>query len=148
MPRDVNSKELAMDLKRTMTRLVKIMRRRMGKDEPFSLTELSTLGSIRRQSGITPSELAAKEKVTNQSMSQIIKKLSDHGYIKKRRSQKDKRKMLLQITSGGREYVEHRLLKKREWLSKAIMEKTTQSERETLLKAVEVLRKLTAESLD
>jgi DNA-binding MarR family transcriptional regulator len=145
---NISNEELAVNLKRTMTRLVKIMRSEMEQNEPFSLTELSTLGTISRHSGITPSELAAKEKVTNQSVSQIIKKLSGRGYIKKTRSQKDKRKMLLRITSGGKEYIEHRLHKKREWLSKSIMEKTTQSEKEILQKTVVIFRKLTGELPD
>jgi DNA-binding MarR family transcriptional regulator len=114
----------------------------MRKDETFSLIELSTLGLIYRHSKITPSELAAREKVTNQSMSQIIKKLSNQGYIKKTRSKKDKRKMLLTITPGGSEYVELRVHKKREWLANAIIENTTQSEKEVLQKTVEILRKL------
>jgi DNA-binding MarR family transcriptional regulator len=142
---NIDNKELAVNLKRTMSRLVKIMRREMRKDEIFSLTELSTLGLIYRHSGIIPSELAAREKVTNQSMSQIIKKLSNHSYIKKKRSRKDKRKTLLTITSEGREYVELRVHKKREWLATAIIENTTQSEREVLQKTVSILRKLAGE---
>jgi DNA-binding MarR family transcriptional regulator len=139
---NIENEKLAVDLKRTISRLIKIMRRETRKDASFSLTELSTLGSIYRHSEITPSELAAREKVTNQSMSQITKKLSNRGHIKKTRSKKDKRKMLITMTSQGRKFVELKAHKKREWLAKAIAEKTMQSEKEILQKAVEILKKL------
>jgi DNA-binding MarR family transcriptional regulator len=82
------------------------------------------------------------EKVTAQSMSQIINKLLEHGFIKKTPSKTDKRKVIITITATGGKIVEKRRLEKQEWLAQSILEKTTQKEKELLVNAIKVLAKL------
>ena len=82
------------------------------------------------------------EKVTAQSMSQIINKLLEHGFIKKTPSKTDKRKVIITITATGKKIVEKRRLEKQEWLAQSIFEKTTQTEKEILVNAIKVLAKL------
>jgi DNA-binding MarR family transcriptional regulator len=82
------------------------------------------------------------EKVTAQSMSQIINKLLEHGFIKKTPSKTDKRKVIITITETGKKNVEKRRLEKQEWLAQSILEKTTQKEKELLVNAIKVLAKL------
>jgi DNA-binding MarR family transcriptional regulator len=89
-----------------------------------------------------PSELAAKEKVTSQSMSQIIRKLELNGYIEKTPSTEDKRKVIITITSKGKEFIELKKNKSHEWLEKAISEKTSEAEKKILLSAITILTKL------
>ncbi len=118
--------EIAANLRVVISRLVKILRSEIKNDELLSLTERSTLALVYQYSAILPSELAAMEKVTSQSMSQIINKLLSQGYIKKTPSKKDKRKVIITITAAGKKSIEKKRLEKQEWLAQSIFEKTTQ----------------------
>jgi DNA-binding MarR family transcriptional regulator len=134
--------EIAEQLRFVISRLVKILRSQIKNDELLSLTESSTLASVYQYAEILPSELAAIEKVTAQSMSQIIQALLGHGYIKKTSSTSDKRKVIITITAAGKKTVEKRRHEKQEWLAQSLFEKTTQREKETLINAIKVLTKL------
>ncbi|MFZ1977879.1 MAG: MarR family transcriptional regulator [Bacteroidota bacterium] len=134
--------ELAENLRVVISRLVKILRTQTKNDELLSLTESSTLAVIHDYKEILPSELAAAEKVTPQSMSQIINKLLDHGFIKRASSRTDKRKVLITITAAGIKAVEKRRSERQEWLARSIGEKTTQKEKEVLINAITVMAKL------
>ena len=139
-PTNVN--EIAANLRVVLSRLVKIMRNEIRNEELLSLTERSTLALVYQYAKILPSELAAMEKVTAQSMSQIINKLLKLGYIEKTSSKTDKRKVIVTITLTGKKFVEQKRLKRQEWLAKSIFEKTTQKEKEVLVNAIDVLTKL------
>jgi DNA-binding MarR family transcriptional regulator len=139
---DINDNELASRLRMSITRLVKVIRTEVRHDEVLSLTERSTLLMVCQYSKMLPSELAAKEKVTSQSMSQIIRKLELNGYIEKTPSTEDKRKVIISITSKGKEFIELKKNKSHEWLEKAISEKTSEAEKKILLSAITILTKL------
>ncbi len=134
--------EIAANLRVAISRLVKILRSETRGDELLSLTERSTLVLIYQSTGTLPSELASIEKVTTQSMSQIIHKLLGLGFIKKTSSKTDGRKVIITITNAGKKFVENKRHEKQEWLAKAINEKATQKEKEILKHAIKVLTKL------
>ena len=138
----LNDSELASGLHVSISRLIKILRSEVRHDELLSLTERSTLSVIYQYSKILPSELAAIEKVTSQSMSQIINKLYFHGYIKRTPSVQDRRKVIITITSRGKEFIELKNSRSQEWLARAISDKTTEFEKEILRDAILVLTKL------
>jgi DNA-binding MarR family transcriptional regulator len=125
-----------------MSRLVKVIRSEVRHDESLSLTERSSLSMLYQHSQMLPSELAAIEKVTSQSMSQIIHKLSDLGFVDKTPSTEDGRKVIITITSKGREFIELKRNKTMEWLEKAISEKTTKAEKRILMDTINILTKL------
>jgi len=75
-------------------------------------------------------------------MSQIINKLSLNGYITKTPSTEDKRKVIITLTSMGKEFIELKRNKSQEWLAKTISEKTTESEKQILMNAITILTKL------
>jgi DNA-binding MarR family transcriptional regulator len=139
---DVNNNEIAANLRVVISRLAKILRNETKNDELLSLTERSTLALVYQNSEMLPSELAAIEKVTNQSMSQVINKLLEHGYIKKTSSKTDKRKVIITITQAGKKFVEKKRQEKQEWLAQAIFEKISRKEKEILASAIKVLTKL------
>jgi DNA-binding MarR family transcriptional regulator len=138
----INENELALQLKTAISRLVKVIRHEVRHDEILSLTERSTLFLISQQASMLPSELATKEKVTNQSMSQIINKLCHIGYVIKTPSIEDKRKVIVTVTSKGKEFIEFKKNKKTEWLAKTISKKTTAAEKAILTDAITILTKL------
>jgi len=106
------------------------------------MTEVETIGHLFHQSSLLPTELAVLTRVKTQSMSQILKKLEEHGVIKRTPSKDDKRKVFISITSLGKKMVEKTKYERDEWL-KGVIEKTlTDKEKETLIKALPILNKL------
>src|SRR4051812_10563503 len=134
--------KIASELRTVISRLNKVLRRETSNKEGLSLTERSTLFIIYQNTIVLPSELAAIEKVTSQSMSQIINKLLNLGYINKTDSIQDKRKTLITLTSGGKEIVERIKKEREEWLANTINAKITTEEKEILAKSIDVLQKL------
>ena len=141
MERGIES-QMAGDLRVVISRLVKIIRCEVKQDQLLSLTERSTLSLVYQHTAMLPSELASLEKVTNQSMSQIINKLSRLGYVNKTSSTTDRRKVIVSITTTGKKFIDKKREDSQEWLAKSIREKTTQREKEILSKAITVLTKL------
>ena len=134
--------EIAGHIRAVIHRLVKVLRKQTRNDEMLSLTERSTLGMLYQHGQLLPTELAQMEKVTTQSMSQVINHLFELNYILRHPSADDKRKVLLSLTPAGKADVEQRRLDKQEWLARALHEKVTPEERELLMEAIKVLTKL------
>jgi DNA-binding MarR family transcriptional regulator len=142
---DLRDIELAAAIRTVIHRLVKLLRRETRNEADLSLTERSTLGSLYHHLELPPSELAQLEKVTSQSMSQIINHLFEINYIHKTPSGEDKRKTLLTLTPTGKAFVENSRQQKQEWLARALYEKTTAEEKQLLLQAMQIMAKLVDE---
>lgn len=137
--------EIATGLRTAIGRLVKILRRETRNEAMLSITERSTLGLIEQHPGLLPTELAAMEKVTTQSISQVINHLSALGYVDKKASTDDKRKVLLSVTPSGKEYIDRLRQEKQEWLARTIHEKINPADKEILVAAIQILAKLNEE---
>jgi len=135
--------EIANHLTNELSRLIKLLRSKAKNKNSLSLTERSTLGLVYANAEILPSELATTEKVTAQSMSQILNRLFKLGFIKRNPSKTDKRKVFITITATGKKEIEKNKQEKREWLAQAISEKLSSKEKRTLIDAVAVLNSLT-----
>jgi DNA-binding MarR family transcriptional regulator len=137
--------EIAAALRTVIHRLVKLLRRQTHEKGSFSLTERSVMGSLYQLGEQPPSTLAQLEKVTSQSMSQIISNLDEAGMISKTPSGADKRKVLLSLSPAGRRYVEDARDRKQEWLAHALQEKVNDEEKEVLTEALKILIKIIEE---
>jgi len=138
-PRDA---EIAANLRAVIHRLVKLLRKHTRNDEMLSLTERSTLSLIYQHGQILPSELAQIEKVSTQSISQVINRLAETEYIFRTQDEQDKRKVLIALTPSGKEYIERHRQEKQEWLAHMLHEKISPAEKETLAAAMAILSKL------
>jgi DNA-binding MarR family transcriptional regulator len=134
--------QVAAQLRTTIHRLVKLLRRETRNDAQLSLTERATLGLLYNEGQLAPSDIARTEKVTTQSISQVINHLAELSYIERTPSDDDKRKVLLSLTPMGRAYVEQIRHDKQEWLAKALHEKVSPAEKELLMEALQILTKL------
>jgi DNA-binding MarR family transcriptional regulator len=134
--------EVAANLRITIHRLVKLLRRQTTNDSDLSLTERSTMGSLYNHGELASSALAQMEKVTTQSMSQIITHLYELNYIHKTPSEEDKRKVLLSLTTEGKDLVEDSRQRKQEWLAHALHEKVSPAEKDLLMEALKIMTKL------
>ena len=91
---------------------------------------------------ILPNELAAMEKITTQSMSQVLSNLLNLGLIKRRISQQDKRKVIISLSEAGISLIHKSRSEKDEWLSRALEATCTAEEQEIMKKALAPLAKL------
>lgn len=137
--------EVAAAVRTVIHRVVKMLRRKVNTESPFSLTERSVMGSLYHQGELPPSTLAQLEKVTTQSMSQIINNLCEAGMIHKAPSGGDKRMVLLSLTPAGRAYVEDNRQRKQEWLANALQQKVNAGEKDVLMEAMKILIKIIEE---
>ena len=134
--------ELATTLRTSISRLVKVICRQTRNMEQLSMTERSTLAVLDLNPGLLPTELAAMERVTTQSMSQVVNHLSKLGFILRTPSPEDGRKVLLSLTLQGRQYLEKARQEKQEWLARTIHERLSAKEKETLMEAMAILTRL------
>lgn len=134
--------QFATDLRTVITRLVKKLRKKSVTGQQFSLTERSTLGLLLQHGQLLPSELAAMEKITNQSMSQILNHFLEDGLITRTASETDKRKVIISLTELGSQMITQVLNERDEWLSEAIKETLNAEERELISKAIGPMTKL------
>ncbi len=126
--------ELASELSTVVTRLVKKLRKGSATGQQLSLTERTTLGLL-NSGDMLPSELAAAEKITNQSMSQILSHLMELGLIFRTASETDKRKVIISLTEAGKQMIQQVKSEKNEWLS-AALEATCTDEEQALIRKV------------
>ena len=136
---------IATNLRTSIQRLVKVLRRHTRNSEMLSLTERSSLGWLYQHERLLPTELAQFEKVTTQSMSQVVSHLFELGLIKKTPSDADKRKTYLSLTDQGRHWIEQARQEKQEWLAQVLHQKTSEKEKEILAAAADILNRLADE---
>jgi DNA-binding MarR family transcriptional regulator len=129
------------ELRTALARLVKKLRKKTVSGQHLSLTERSTM--VQLQNGaMLPSELAANEHITNQSMSQIVAHLLELGYINRTPSETDGRKVLISLTAAGAAVLAQVRSERDEWLLKAIKETCTAEEQEIIKRVVIPLTKI------
>jgi DNA-binding MarR family transcriptional regulator len=138
----MNDMEIAANLRTSLHRLVKLMRRQTRNEGQLSLTERSALGLLYPDRQLAPSDIARAEKVTTQSMSQVVNHLAELGFIARAPSAEDGRKVLISLTAMGRLRVEQARQEKQEWLARALHEKVTAKEKELLVDALHIITKL------
>ncbi|HXS35593.1 MAG TPA: MarR family transcriptional regulator [Flavipsychrobacter sp.] len=123
--------QLASELRTVVSRLVKKLKK-ISTAEGLSLTERSTLVLLDQHRELLPSELAAIEKITTQSMSQILNHLLELGYINRKSSKTDKRKVIISLSKAGQNVINKTRSERDEWLSKALAEACSAKERDML----------------
>ena len=133
---------LATKLRPVLTRLVRKLRKLSPADTPLSQSERSVLVLLEQNGELLSAELAVMEKITPQSMGQIINHLSALNLIDKKVSPTDKRKILLSISAQGAKMIQQVRNERDEWLSKALRQTCTPAEQQLLLQAIESLNKL------
>jgi len=142
MINEQNNALLASDLRTVISRLMKKLRSKSTISEKLSMTERSTIALLDQHKELLPSELAAMEKITTQSMSQILNHLFELGYINRKISKTDKRKAIISLSKAGENILYKTRSERDEWLSKALNETCSVKEQELLRRAIEPLTKL------
>ncbi|MDB5089748.1 MAG: hypothetical protein JWR09_3742 [Mucilaginibacter sp.] len=137
-----NDIQFASDLRNVMIRLIKKLRKESPTGAQLSLTERSTMALLYQKKEMLPSELAAAEMITNQSMSQVLNHLSELGYIIRAASTTDKRKVNISLSGLGESTLLQFRHERDEWLANAIAKACTPDEQELLRHIIVPLNKV------
>ncbi|MBW0018008.1 MAG: MarR family transcriptional regulator [Mycobacterium sp.] len=138
--------ELAVGLHRALAKLISILRR----GDPsgvvagdLTLAQLSILVTLLDQGPIRMTDLAAHERVRTPTTTVAIRRLEKIGLVKRSRDPSDLRAVLVDITQRGRAVHAESLANRHAALA-AMLSKLSESDLETLLKALAPLDRLAA----
>ena len=116
--------------------------RRLRAEYSFPVAQASVLSRLDREGAQTTSGLAAAERVRPQSMAQTLTELETAGLIGRQPDPADGRRVLIELTTLGRERVLEARGQREDWLAAAITDELDPEEQRTLLAAVPLLRRL------
>ncbi len=89
----------------TIGRLDRVLRRRLGTAvEPAGLTlpAYTALSVLRAQDGLSNAQLARRSLITPQSMSEVLGRLVEQGYVRRRTDPGQGRVIRIELTAPGR----------------------------------------------
>ncbi|MGW0883547.1 MarR family winged helix-turn-helix transcriptional regulator [Streptomyces sp. NPDC002671] len=131
----------ARDLRVVFSRLRRRIRE-VAQDAGLTPSQESALSLVGKHGAATASALAAAEGVRPQSMATTLAALDQHGLIRRAPDPADGRRQLVTLTEAGRARVEGNKQLREEWLARAFEDRYTEDERQTILKAMELLERL------
>lgn len=131
---------LASALRISVMRLARRLRNER-EDTSFTLTQLSTLGTLERLGPVTLGELAAAERVQPPSMTRIISGLEELGLVAREPDPNDGRLVIVRLADEGKALLEADRRRREAWLNQRLRQ-LTGDERAVLREAVPVLEKL------
>ncbi|MBI1306351.1 MAG: MarR family transcriptional regulator [Bacteroidetes bacterium] len=138
----MENEELVHSLRLLISGLHKSLRKDISESTSLSLTELETISLLYRNDHMLPTELANHTKVSTPSMTQILNKLAERKYIRRKSDPEDKRKVSISLTSTGKKVIENALNNQDNELRGRIESRLTAGEIKTLMKVLPILEKI------
>lgn len=135
----IGDAELPSRLRLTVMRLAR--RLRQQGDTEATLSQLSALSTIEREGPITLGELAGLERVAPPSMTRIVGRLEEVGYVTRHVDTADRRVARVALTSDGKKILAKSRGRKTAYLA-ARIEKMSDADRAVLLAALPVIERL------
>jgi DNA-binding MarR family transcriptional regulator len=122
------------------------LRRRMRESydtKGLSPSQTSVLSRLSKDGPASTSELATAEGVRHQSMAATLAVLDEHGLIARRPDPTDGRRQLVSVNKAGRAFLDDKRRASEEWLARSLHEHYTERERQTVIKALALLERIT-----
>jgi DNA-binding MarR family transcriptional regulator len=138
MPTKSDPAHVASDLRVVLGQL----NRRLRTENRFPLSQASVLGRLDRCGAKSVSDLALAERVRPQSMAQTVADLETDGFVTRRPDPDDRRRALVELTDEGLTRLQADRAARDGWLARAIADKLSPADQDTLESAVELLRRL------
>lgn len=132
---------LASELRFSVMRLRRRLAGERHPDNELSMNAMAVLGALYRNGDLTPSELAAHERVQPPSMTRTLACLDDGGHVVRRPHETDRRQVLVGLTDHGRATLLADRRRRDEWLALRLRD-LTPDERAVLRAAAPILEKL------
>ena len=130
---------LAEELRTSIARLSR--RLRAQGSGLLSVTQFAALAALVRHESMTPSELAAHEKVQPPSMTRVVAFLEEQGLVARMPHPTDRRQVVLTATDQGKDLVQAERRAKRAWLDVQLA-KLSPQERAILKQAAPILERI------
>jgi DNA-binding MarR family transcriptional regulator len=130
---------LSAHLRVVIARTARRLRQESGVDLSPSLT--AALGTVERRGPITPSELAAAERIQRPTATRLIARLEETGLVSRAADPTDGRSSLVSITADGRALLKRLRANKDAFLARRL-ETLDAEERAVLDRAAEILERV------
>jgi DNA-binding MarR family transcriptional regulator len=138
--RTKTSTGLASDLRVGVARLARRLRQE-GAGEDTTPSQLTALATLYHRGPMTPSELAAAERVKPPSMTRIVAALEDRGLVTREPSPIDGRVVLVVVSDAGRRAHEEYQKRRDEWLTRQLAT-LSPDERDVLAQGARLIERL------
>ena len=137
----MTDKEIIMSVEKSIRNIsghVRAHGREILKEYDISPLQFVALQWVNDKSGITIGQVASKLYLAHSTTTDIIDKLEQNDFVRRERSEEDKRLVLVKIEDKGLEVI-HRVIEKRVDFISKITSKLTDEEKELLPVALEKL---------
>jgi DNA-binding MarR family transcriptional regulator len=138
--------ESAMRAARQTRVMVGRLRRRLHEtydSRELSMSQASVLSRLEKDGPMSVTELAAAERVRQQSAGTILAELAGRGLVERHPDPADGRRTMVSLTAAGRESVSDKRAGGEEWLARSLQDQFTETERQQLISALALLERLT-----
>jgi DNA-binding MarR family transcriptional regulator len=140
--RTTRQADLAVRLRLAIARTARRLRQEAGAE--LSPTQTAALATIDRHGPLTPSELAARERIQRPTVTRLIARLEEDGLVQRTRDPQDRRSSLVALSPAGRELLARGRTRKNAYLSRRLRE-LDGDDRATLERAAAILERLLEE---
>jgi DNA-binding MarR family transcriptional regulator len=131
--------DLAVRLRLVIARTARRLRQEAG--EELSPSQAAALATIGRHGPLTPSELAARERIQRPTATRVIARLEEAGLVDRTRDPEDGRSCIVGLAPAGRELLARVRTRKDAYLSRRLRE-LDPDERATLDRAAAILERV------
>ena len=131
--------DLAGRLRLTVVRTARRLRQEAGSDLSPSLT--AALSTVERHGPLTPSEVAARERIQRPTATRVLARLEEAGLVARTPDPQDRRSSLVFVTSAGTGLLAELRTRKTALLARRL-ERLDAEDRATLERAAAILERL------
>ena len=135
-----SSAELASSLRWAVTRLSRRFRAERS-DMTLGLAQTCVLSTLSLQGPLSPSTLAECERVQPSSITRIVDSLEESGLVTRSRHPKDRRQLIVSLTSAGEALAIEDRRRKNAWLVRCL-ETYSESERREIAAVLPLIERL------
>ena len=128
-----------MRLRLVIARTARRLRQEAG--EELSPSQAAALATIDRHGPLTPSELAARERIQRPTATRVIARLEEAGFVDRTRDPYDRRSSIVGLAPAGRELLVRVRTRKDAYLSRRLRELDA-DERAALDRAAAILERV------
>lgn len=115
----------------------------LADNQELTPSQASVLNRLGKEGDASASDLAVAERVRPQAVAQTLTVLAERGLIERRPDPDDGRRQVVSLSQTGRTMFDDARRAGDEWLTRAMQDHYTEAERQTLLKAIALLERVT-----